>query len=204
MPASAGTRSGSALSVTVAALLLGAACGGDSAELDDGTSASSTTANPSWFEVAAVTAVHDAPCSSGEAPSQDGSQCYQLDEALFDAAGVEDATAVEDEASVCEIAPGEVLCIETGSSSTTTRPKPGTWSVQFTLTDSALQSFNGLADECVQRASTCPTGQVAIVVDDEVVSAPSIQSTGFERDAFSLSGGFNRATAESIAARLSG
>ena len=122
---------------------------------------------------------------------------------MFDASGVEEATAVEDEA-LCEIPPGEAMCIETGLSSTTTGPKPGTWRVPFALTDAALQSFNGLAEACIQMASTCPTGQVAIVIDDEVVAAPIIQATEFERDAFEVSGGFDRETAESVAARLAG
>jgi SecDF, P1 head subdomain len=190
-----------ALSVTVGALALGTACGGDDAA--DGTSTTSSSADPSWFEIAAVTAVLDAPCTSEATPSQDG-QCYRLLDGLLDASGVEDATAVEDEAPGCEPAPGEVMCAVTGLSSTTTRPKPGTWSVQFALTDSALQSFNGLVEACLQHASTCPTGQVAIVVDDEVATAPTINASEFERDAFVVSGGFNRATAESIAARLSG
>ncbi|MFZ6002481.1 MAG: SecDF P1 head subdomain-containing protein [Actinomycetota bacterium] len=84
----------------------------------------------------------------------------------------------------------------------TTLPKPGTWHVSFTVTQDALLAFNDLAEACLQRGPTCPTGQVAIVVDGEVLTAPTIQAPEFERDAFALSD-LNQASARSIAARLS-
>jgi hypothetical protein len=163
----------------------------------------SKSTDPAWFQVAVVSAVDDAPCSSTATPSRDGSQCYELNDALFDAAGVEVATAVEDPAPGCEPAPGEEFCVDTGMGSTT-QPGLGTWSVRFTVTANALGAFNGVAESCTLLEPPCPTGQIAIVVDGEVVSAPTVHATQYERDAFVLSGEFDRATAERIATRLSG
>ena len=197
-----GPRASWALAVAVGALLLPAGCGGDDAVRADGTSTTSSAVDASWFSIAAVTAVSEAPCASGATPSRDGAQCYLLAEAVVDATGVERATAVEDQRA-CEPAPGEIVCIVDGLDSTTTLPTPGAWSVPFTLTDAALESFNGLADACYQLAPPCPTGQAAIVVDNQVVSAPTVQQPEFSPDSFVLDGRFDQATAERIAARLS-
>ena len=73
---------------------------------------------------------------------------------------------------------------------------------QLTLTDAALREFNALAERCVQLEDPCRTGQVAIVIDNEVVSAPAVRATGFGRDDFVVSGDFDKSTAESIVGRL--
>ncbi|GIU83631.1 MAG: hypothetical protein KatS3mg008_0406 [Acidimicrobiales bacterium] len=57
-----------------------------------------------------------------------------------------------------------------------------------------IDAFNEVARKCKERDPTCPSGQVAIVLDHEVVSAPAIQpdSPGFQpfsADGVFISGG---------------
>ncbi|MGQ0431742.1 MAG: SecDF P1 head subdomain-containing protein [Microthrixaceae bacterium] len=189
------------LCITIGAAVFVGACGSDDAAQPPSTPTTSAAEDTSWFEVAPVE-LPDAPCTSETTPSLDGANCYVLADAVFDAAGVEEATASQDEGR-CEIPPGESICIVDGSAPTT-MPAAETWSVQFALNEDALRSFNRLAGECFQRGPTCPTGQVAIVVDGKVVTAPTIQQPEYARDAFSVSGDFDRDTAEDIAHRLAG
>lgn len=52
-------------------------------------------------------------------------------------------------------------------------------------------AFNALAAACAGRTSTCPTGQVAIVVDGAVVAAPIVQGTTFGPDELVISGNWS-------------
>ena len=67
-----------------------------------------------------------------------------------------------------------------------------------------IDLFNGMSQECFWRAETCPTQRVAIEMDNEVVSAPFIQSdaatfTPFERDRITITGSFTQSEAEDLA-----
>lgn len=67
-----------------------------------------------------------------------------------------------------------------------------------------IDLFNELGAECFWRAETCPTQRVAIEMDNEVVSAPFIQSdaatfTPFERDRITITGSFTQSEAEDLA-----
>ncbi len=76
----------------------------------------------------------------------------------------------------------------------------GNWSVRPTLGAGAggIDAFNALAAQCFDRQPTCPTGQLALVVDGRVVSAPTVQSTGFQADQIEVSGSFDEAAARSL------
>nr|MSZ94036.1 SecD/SecF family protein translocase subunit [Actinomycetota bacterium] len=52
------------------------------------------------------------------------------------------------------------------------------------------------------KGSTCPTGQLAIVLDGRVLSAPSINSQSFKADQIEISGSFNERTAKDLATAL--
>ena len=78
----------------------------------------------------------------------------------------------------------------------------GNWMISLVLTTDGISSFNALAGDCFEGAPICPTRQLAIVVDNTVLSAPSINAPEFERDAISISGDFTQAEAEALAARL--
>ncbi len=58
-----------------------------------------------------------------------------------------------------------------------------------------IDSFNDLSRECFDRMTTCPTNRIAIEIDNEVVSAPSIQDTAtafvpFEANNITITGEF--------------
>ena len=58
----------------------------------------------------------------------------------------------------------------------------GQWVVDVVLTEKAINQFNEIAGECYARAPSCPTGRVAIVLNDTVMSAPMVQTESFQRD----------------------
>jgi hypothetical protein len=77
------------------------------------------------------------------------------------------------------------------------------WIIDFTLTNEGLDLFNATAEECFEQTTDCPTGQIAIVVDGSVFSAPRIEATSFKRDQFALTApGLSRDEAERIVERL--
>ena len=60
------------------------------------------------------------------------------------------------------------------------------------------------APQCHRRAPSCPTGQVAIELDNEVVSAPAVQADSavfqpFERSSITISGRFTEQEARDVA-----
>lgn len=79
-----------------------------------------------------------------------------------------------------------------------------TWVINPVFREGAdgIDRFNEAASECFAKAATCPSGQLAIVIDGKVVSAPSINEARFERDQVQISGDFDEAEATALAARI--
>ncbi|MET0729104.1 MAG: protein translocase subunit SecD [Acidimicrobiales bacterium] len=76
----------------------------------------------------------------------------------------------------------------------------GQWSVALEIKGGeGIDQFNAMAAECFSRAATCPTGQLAIVLDSNVVSAPTIQQASFTRDQIEISGSFTESEAKDLA-----
>ena len=75
----------------------------------------------------------------------------------------------------------------------------GTWAVALEFFARGIDKFNDVAEACFVRAPSCPTGQLAIVVDGIVVSAPTIELPSFERDQIQISGDFDEAEAKDLA-----
>jgi hypothetical protein len=82
------------------------------------------------------------------------------------------------------------------------RLEDGQHLVALELTDDGIDEFNALAATCFPPTATCPVGRVAIVVDDRVVSAPTVHEAEFAADQISISGEFDEAEAEAIADAL--
>jgi preprotein translocase subunit SecD len=80
----------------------------------------------------------------------------------------------------------------------------GGWVVDLVLTEEGIEPFNETAADCFEARATCPSSQMAIVVDGEVLSAPSIQTPEFERDEIRISGDFDEDSASDLAAALGG
>lgn len=81
----------------------------------------------------------------------------------------------------------------------------GLWVIEAILNvgSPGIDDLNAIAPSCVSMAPECPTGQLAIVIDGELVSAPGIQQTEYERDAIYLSGDFTEAEARAAADAIS-
>jgi preprotein translocase subunit SecD len=95
----------------------------------------------------------------------------------------------------------------TGDSLETARsalPSTGQWVVNPVFKDGAngIDKFNAAAAQCNSKASTCPTGQLAIVLDARVISAPSINEATFQRDQIQISGNFTERTAKDLSTVL--
>ena len=76
----------------------------------------------------------------------------------------------------------------------------GSWVVAVGLRGGANgeDKWNLLAAQCFQKAATCPTGQIDIVLDGVVISAPVVQTANFS-GSVQISGEFKEAEAKDLA-----
>ena len=72
------------------------------------------------------------------------------------------------------------------------------WTVVVGLSGSGEAEWNALATQCFNRLETCPSGQLAIVLDDVIQSAPVVRQPQFAGDV-SISGSFEEGEARSLA-----
>jgi preprotein translocase subunit SecD len=77
----------------------------------------------------------------------------------------------------------------------------GTWSVVVGLLKGSAGEdiWNALSTRCFNKDETCPTGQIAIVLDGEVISAPVVQQAVFTGGTVQISGSFTEAEARDLA-----
>ncbi len=80
----------------------------------------------------------------------------------------------------------------------------GQWLVQLEMRGGAdgIDKFNEIAAKCYQGApdpAVCPTGQLAIVLDSVVQSAPTIEQPSYAADQISISGSFTESEAKDLA-----
>ena len=77
----------------------------------------------------------------------------------------------------------------------------GTWSVVVGLLKGSAGEdiWNALSTRCFNKDETCPTGQIAIVLDGEVISAPVVQQAIFTGGTVQISGSFTEAEARDLA-----
>jgi preprotein translocase subunit SecD len=80
----------------------------------------------------------------------------------------------------------------------------GQWEVRPIFRDGAdgIDTFNAAASQCNPPSSTCPTGQLAVVLDNKVLTAPSINEASFQRDSITISGSFDESSAKDVATAL--
>jgi preprotein translocase subunit SecD len=99
----------------------------------------------------------------------------------------------------CEVGPsggtGEVF--GRGSARADLSPQEG-WVVVTNLTDSGKDAWNALALECYQGLETCPSHQLAIVLDNVIQSAPVVREPNFP-DNVQISGMDSEGEARSLA-----
>lgn len=85
----------------------------------------------------------------------------------------------------------------------------GEWQVNpvFRKGKNNIDKFNEIAAKCYSGSTECPDlgggkGQLAIVLDGEILSAPTINTPSFAADQISISGSFNQESAERLAVSL--
>jgi preprotein translocase subunit SecD len=78
------------------------------------------------------------------------------------------------------------------------------WVVNPTFKGGAdgIDQFNAVAAQCYAASATCPSGQLAIVLDGRVISAPTIQQPAFDADQIQISGSFDEGGARDLATSL--
>lgn len=81
----------------------------------------------------------------------------------------------------------------------------GQWTVNPVFKSGAvgIDGFNAVAARCFAKDATCPTGQLVMVLDGRVISAPIIQNPSFQADQIQISGQWTQTSAEALAAVLS-
>ena len=77
----------------------------------------------------------------------------------------------------------------------------GRWVVIVSLRKGAAgeDQWNALTTQCFNRTEVCPTGQIAIVLDGTVVSAPVVQEAVFTGGSVQITGDFTQQEAEDLA-----
>lgn len=76
----------------------------------------------------------------------------------------------------------------------------GEWVVELEIRSSAIDDFNAsAAAPCYSMSPICPTGKLAIVLDSEVVMAPTIQQPSYQRDQIVISGALSEGEAKNLA-----
>ena len=93
-------------------------------------------------------------------------------------------------------ATGQVFNNDAGADITT-----GSWVVTVGLRKGALGEdvWNALTTKCFNRDPSCPTGQIAIVLDGKVISAPVVQEAVFTGGNVQITGDFTEAEARDLA-----
>jgi preprotein translocase subunit SecD len=96
---------------------------------------------------------------------------------------------------------GPTLATGTIVSSARAEIPQGQWLVSLTMKGGAdgIDKFNEIAAQCNSRSETCPSGQLAIVLDSVVQSAPTIQQPSYERDQIVIEGSFTEGEAKDLA-----
>lgn len=121
-----------------------------------------------------------------------------LDPAAPPAPGEEDVLPVLGSAENCVVGPvggtGEVF--SRGSASPTLEPQAG-WGVSVDLQGEGEATWNLLASQCFNRSASCPSGQLAIVLDDVIQSAPVVNAPSFA-GSVSITGNFTEEEARAL------
>jgi preprotein translocase subunit SecD len=96
------------------------------------------------------------------------------------------------------LGPAELLGDAVASAKARIQDVGGEWVVDLTFTDEGSPAFDGVAATCFNAEPTCPTRQLAIVLDGVVQSAPTIQEAEFNGKA-QISGGYSEGEAKEAA-----
>lgn len=172
-------------------------CGNGAACAETTTTVTVSTAAPVDIQLRPVLAVKQPPERGGPCPAwSDVTSTDAVVVAFGCTDGVVDA--------IYSLAPVELDGSAFESARATQAAGSGEWVVNPVLKQGTdgIDAFNAAAARCFAKDTTCPTGQLAIVVDGVVISAPTIQTTSFEADQIQISGNFTEASATALAAGI--
>ena len=79
----------------------------------------------------------------------------------------------------------------------------GQWVVTFDLRPDGVEALTSVALRCFEGDISCPSHQLAIVIDGLIQSAPTVQTPEFP-GTMQISGGFTEDEARALARRLNG
>ncbi len=101
---------------------------------------------------------------------------------------------------ICLVGPsgGTGAVFAKGSAAASIDPQTGQWVVNVDLRDDGQIVWNALAAQCFSGGATCPSRQLAIVLDDVIQSAPVVQTDNFP-GSVQISGAFNETEVRSLA-----
>ena len=167
---------------------------------DATTSTSAVTDSTAPGDTTSTTVSPDDPCGGTTPPEQDTA------EATVTLPGKDDAdeNGIPDVCFVLGPVPtdvqGDPLVGSAIRDAKATIPQ-GEWVVQLEIKGDKLDLFNQISTQCFNRDQTvCPTGQLAIVLDGVVQSAPVIQAAEFDStNGIQLSGTFSEREAKDLA-----
>lgn len=160
----------------------------DEAQLDQ---AFAALERPGRFQVRPVLAIVATTAPGLTAPEDD---VYDAEVRLAERDGDGEITAVYD------LGPSA----STGSpiDSAEAEEANGAWTVRLELSDDELEAFNEAAADCDARARSCPTGRLAIIVDGQVLAAPTVEQPSYDPDQIQLAGRLDEAGARELAVVL--
>lgn len=121
------------------------------------------------------TPASDGPLPQFDGPGDEPTLCYDLGPAEATGAIIADATAEQAAAAAWQIA------------------------IQLRPGPDGVDIFNAVAGSCFDQGPSCPSGQLAIVLDGVVMSAPTIQQPSFDDRGVSLTGQFTEEEADQLA-----
>lgn len=125
-----------------------------------------------------------------------------------------EVTLADAEGNIYQLGPtftqdGKTLEGEAVEDATAGLNQQGEWVVNPVFKGGAdgIDLFNAAASTCYNGEPTCPAqqgqrGQLAIVLDGEVLTAPSINEATFARDQIQISGSFDQESAQAVAVAL--
>ena len=100
-----------------------------------------------------------------------------------------------------DVSPGTPLTGAAIQTASATLTGVANWIVSLSMKagEEGIDRFNALASRCFRRDITCPTQRMAIVLDGNVESAPTVNAPEFLRDQISIEGGFSERDARDLA-----
>jgi protein-export membrane protein SecD/preprotein translocase SecF subunit len=191
------TAAAGAESSTTAATVTGQSASRSASPFQDG---SATTAPADTTATTAPAAPADTTATT--APTLTGFEVTPREQDLADQPVVLQEYSGTDIVATYQLGPS----LATGSivsSAQANLEQTGQWSVALSIKGgSGIAAFNAASAACFGKSAVCPSGQLAIVLDSRVVSAPAIQQASFERDQIQITGSFTQKEAKDLALKL--